>query len=104
MSTSKVVAIWIGRKAQEKGYSRVGFTIFGLFVTLIALIVVLVVQPTQAAQAVGMPKCPYCAETVQSEAKVCKRCGRDIQPVRMVDPPGTTPRWSPSGRYCNGTS
>lgn len=72
------LAIWIGKKAEEKGYSRLGFTIFGLFFTLIALIVVLVIQPTQATQAVGSAKCPFCAEAIQPEAKVCKHCGRDI--------------------------
>lgn len=72
------LAFWIGKKAQEKGYSRVGFTIFGLFFTLIALIVVLVIQPTQAAQTSGLVKCPHCAEAVQPEARVCKHCGRDI--------------------------
>lgn len=72
------LAIWIGKRAEEKGYSRVGFTIFGLFFTLIALIVVLAIQPTQGAQSLGLVKCPHCAEAIQPEAKVCKHCGRDI--------------------------
>ncbi len=72
------LAIWIGKKADEKGYSRVGFTIFGLFFTIVALIIVLVIPPSQAAQMAGMVKCPHCAESVQPEANVCKHCGRDI--------------------------
>jgi len=73
-----LLAIWIGKKAQEKGYSRAGFTVFGLFFTLIALIVVLVIQPTQTAQTTGLAKCPHCAEAIQPDAKVCKHCGRDV--------------------------
>lgn len=72
------LAFWIGRKAEEKGYSRVGFTIFGLFFTLIALVVVLVIQPTTAASIAGTVPCPYCAEAIKPEAKVCKHCGRDV--------------------------
>jgi len=72
------LAIWIGKKAEEKGYSRAGFTIFGLFFTVIALIVVLVIQPTSEIESRGMGKCPYCAESIQPEAKVCKHCGRDL--------------------------
>lgn len=81
------LAIWIGKKAEEKGYSRVGFTIFGLLVPLIALIVVLILQPSQQVQQQGLVKCPYCAEAIQPEARVCKHCGRDVSPAAGV-PPG----------------
>jgi len=72
------LAIWIGGRAHEKGYSRAGFVVFGLFFSLIALIVVLVIQPTQTAQVKGLAKCPHCAEAIQPDAKVCKHCGRDV--------------------------
>ena len=26
-------------------------------------------------------KCPFCAETILREAKVCKHCGREVEPV-----------------------
>ena len=73
-----LLAIVIGDMAQKKGYSRLGFTIFGIFFSLIALIVVLVIQPTQTAQTKGLVKCPHCAEAIQPDAKVGKHCGRDV--------------------------
>jgi hypothetical protein len=28
----------------------------------------------------GMQKCPHCAEFIKADAKVCRYCGRDVQP------------------------
>ena len=41
------LVIWIGKKAEQKGYSRAGFTVLAIFFTLIALIIVLVLKPRQ---------------------------------------------------------
>jgi len=39
-----------------------------------------------AQAAMRMRKCPSCAELVQPDAKVCKHCGRDINPTPTVSP------------------
>jgi len=84
-----LLALWIGKKAKEKGYSRVGFTIFALFLPVIALIVVLVIQPTQAAQDKSLVKCSQCAEAIQPQAKRCKHCGIEI-PLTLINAPSAT--------------
>ncbi len=80
-----VAAIYVGNKAKSKGYSKAGFIVFALFFLPVALIVVLIIQPStvqrEQVAAATLSKCPSCAELVQSEAKVCKHCGRDIEPV-----------------------
>ena len=32
-------------------------------------------------------ECPHCAETILIKAKVCKHCGRDVDPISLSDIP-----------------
>lgn len=48
--------------------------------------------------------CPWCAEPIQPAAKVCKHCGREVEPVASaleMPTPGTAQNWlpDPSGRF-----
>lgn len=30
--------------------------------------------------------CPWCAETVKVQAKICKHCGKDLEPIKALSP------------------
>jgi hypothetical protein len=36
---------------------------------------------------IGRRPCPHCAEAILPEAKVCRYCGRDVEPLPPVAPP-----------------
>ena len=70
--------------ASSKGRSFVGWWIYGALLFIVALPHSLLIQENRGAvqarqAAAGMRKCPSCAEMIQSEARVCRYCGRDVQ-------------------------
>lgn len=97
--------------ASKKGYSFVGFWLFGVFFFVVALVVALVISPkpgfapSQMAMRTGtLATCPSCAEPVLAQAIVCKHCQRDL-PTRPC--PGCSKpfvRTAGSCPWCSRTS
>jgi len=88
------VIVWIvcgilgGVIGSSKGRKGLGYGL-GFLLGPIGILIVAVMPEDKAAiteQAIASNqerKCPFCAELIKSEAKVCKHCGRDVEPVEI---------------------
>lgn len=80
--------------ASSKGRSGLGWLVMGLIFGVFALLFVGFMPPSPKEEppsgAADEKKCPFCAETIKLEAKVCKHCGRDIEPMPEPKGPNTT--------------
>lgn len=85
-----VVAFCARNIAKKKGRSTFGWFWLCFFFP-IAFILLLTLDDSIQKQVVEefrrkdeldreFRKCPYCAEYIKREAKVCKHCGRDVEP------------------------
>jgi hypothetical protein len=75
--------------AYSKGRNFLLWYVYGVALFLIALVHALLLKPDLLATG-EFRKCPSCAEPIKVEAKVCRYCGRDAPPRRMlVGEPGS---------------
>lgn len=66
--------------ASSKGRSVFGWLIGGFLLGPIGLLIVGLMGRPAPDESI-LRKCPHCAEQILKEAKVCKHCGRDVEPV-----------------------
>jgi hypothetical protein len=71
--------------ASSKGRDPGVWWFYGFFLFIIAVIHAAMLSETrgvteQKAVAAGNLKCPSCREWIKREAKVCRHCGRDVEP------------------------
>jgi len=77
--------------ASSKGRSVFGWLIGGFLLGPIGLLIVgLMGKP--APDESTLRKCPHCAEMILKEAKVCKHCGRDVEPIVIPKNTVTCPK------------
>jgi hypothetical protein len=72
--------------ASSKGRSFLAWYVYGALLFIIAIVHALLLKPDlqhaerKAIEEQGLRKCPHCAEMIKREAKVCRFCGRDVEP------------------------
>jgi hypothetical protein len=78
-----------GLLAAQKGRSAAGFGLLGVVLGPIGILCAAAATPANGGPAADLRECPHCAESIKRAAKVCRFCGRDVEPLiklREVDP------------------
>lgn len=77
-----ILAFVAGFVANSKGRNSVGYFFLSLFFSFLITIFVLLAVPNLKGNS-NQPSrsCPHCAETILAQAKVCKHCSREVEPL-----------------------
>lgn len=84
-----ICAAILGYKLAKDRNREAGIWAALCFFLPVLLIVILCLSPIQGNQitsdnvTIHLRKCPYCAEKILAEAKICKHCGRDVEPISI---------------------
>jgi hypothetical protein len=70
------LSAFVGYLAHTRSRDPTGWGLLALIISPLVAGICLFVLPEG-----GSRKCPSCAESIKAEAKACKHCGRNVEPV-----------------------